>query len=342
MRGAKRRDRASTQKYQIAELIRIRMERPSVESTESQSQRIKKMIKKVKTEMRMNTLPWFKLWTGNFKSKTEHLGNTEVGAYIRLLASYWNNNGLPFNEQALSRIARIEAEDNVDLGALVGEFFEIQDGHLRHEEMDALRIEAIGEEDANRRRTFRARATLAEQRKSVTIPVADTEVDIDVDGDREGNPDREREGDPEPEEHPHPEVKFKNQTDTRTVNADPEADRHRDAERLPPCGDSGGKISVQIATSRRSQSASLNPDGVAQGGAAPAASSVQSDISFRLKDGSVSQLSEFCDRSQLSAKPVGTLKQLAERFESIPQTRVTGEELPKVMRQWLLVSGNAA
>jgi uncharacterized protein YdaU (DUF1376 family) len=140
----------------------------------------------MKRKNTVNTLPWFKLWTGNFKSRTEHLGNAEVGAYIRLLASYWDNNGLTLNQRALSRIARIEAEDDVNLDALVGEFFEIKNGRLHHEEMDALRIEAIGEEDANRRRTSPARAALAEQRKSVTIPVADTEVDVDGDGEIDG------------------------------------------------------------------------------------------------------------------------------------------------------------
>jgi uncharacterized protein YdaU (DUF1376 family) len=155
-------------------------------------------VSKKTNSINFNGLPWFKFYTGNFKSKTDHLSNAEVGAYVRLLASYWDNNGLPYNERLLTRIAKIEPSDDVDLGALVGEFFDLEDGDIRHEELDVLRTQAIGEEDANRRRTEPARVALIEKRRSVTIPVTETEVDIEEEG--EGEP--ESEGDSHPNERP--------------------------------------------------------------------------------------------------------------------------------------------
>lgn len=212
-----------------------------------------------------NTLPWFKLWTGNFKSKTDHLSNAEVGAYIRLLASYWDNNGLPFNDRALIRIAKIETEDDVDLSAILGEFFNVEDNAIRHEEMDALRIEAIGEEDAKRRRTSPARAALAEQRRSVTVPVTETEVDVEVE--------REAEGYPEPKGDPHSDERSRKQTHTQTE--DRQSDAEPDPELRQAVSHSGSQVSVQATPTRTRRSVSLKPDGGAQGGAVPTASSAE-------------------------------------------------------------------
>jgi uncharacterized protein YdaU (DUF1376 family) len=245
--------------------------------------------------------------------------NAEVGAYVRLLASYWDNNGLPFNQRALTRIAKIEAGDEVDLGEILGEFFIAKDGILYHEEMDVLRIEAMGEEDANRRRTVPARLALAGQRSSVTVPVTETEVEVDVEEDSETEPKSERDS-----------------------HSEEESDAHEDAERRQVAVDSGSQTPVQTTPTSWHQSVNLKPDGRAQNGAVPAVSSAQSRVIFRLKDGTDIPLSALTDETQLSDTALTTLKQLAERFESIPETRVTANHLPSVMRQWLQPSREAA
>lgn len=214
-----------------------------------------------------NGLPWFPLWTGIFRSKTDHLSNTEVGAYIRLLTSYWENNGLPFNQRALSRIAKIEPEDDVDLGTLVGEFFLVKDGILRNEELDLLCINAIGEEDANKRRTQAARDALAKKRGSVTIPVTDTDVEVDVD--EEENP----EGDPEREEDQESDSRPRNQTQNQTEHTDlqPEAETEMtQPSRQETAGSSVSQATAQNCPASVHQSASLKPDSRAQGSIAPA------------------------------------------------------------------------
>ena len=208
-------------------------------------------------------LPWFKFWTGNFRSMTDHLSNAETGAYIRLLAFYWDNNGLPFDKRALTRIARIEPCDDVALEEIVSDFFIVKDGAFRHEELDALRIEAIGEEEANRRRTLPARVALAEQRRSVTFPVTETEVDVDVEGEVDPDSDPESESD---------------------GNSDSDEEPDEDAEQgLQVAGESGSQITAQTTPTSEHQSASIKPDGGAQGGAAPAVSAAKLGISFRLK-----------------------------------------------------------
>ena len=88
-------------------------------------------------------------------------------------------------------------------------------------------------------------------------------------------------------------------------------------------------------SSRTHQSESNKPDGAAQGEAVPAVSSVQTGISFRLKDGSSFPLPELDDDAGLNAADFAALKQLAQRFESIPQSRVTAGELPGLIGRWL-------
>lgn len=308
----------------------------------------------------INDLPWFKFWTGTFRSKTDRLGNAEVGAYVRLLASYWDNNGLPYTERALTRIAKIEAGDNVDLGEILGEFFIVEDSVIRHEELDALRIEAIGEEDARKRRTLPGRIALAERRKAVTIPVTETDVEEDIEEDIE----EEEYPDPEPEGEAHSDETFRSQTHNQMedLQSEPEgeteledrarlhthtqtaeADEHGDVDCLPGTDESGDQISQQTAPARTHRSASLKPDGGARGdGVVPAADSVPSGIKFVMNDGSSIPLSSRINERHLSIEMLTALKRLAETFESSPHTRVSAEMLPYVLRRCVERSRKAA
>jgi uncharacterized protein YdaU (DUF1376 family) len=54
--------------------------------------------------------PWMPLWVGDFLTDIEHLTPSETGAYIRLILFYWANGGLPSNEHAIARIARLDSK----------------------------------------------------------------------------------------------------------------------------------------------------------------------------------------------------------------------------------------
>lgn len=136
--------------------------------------------------MSTNKLPWFKFFTADFRDKTDHLSNAEVGAYIRLMISYWGSSGLPNDERKLKRIAQIQSAEDGDLCSILGEFFDVDENDvIRHRELDNLLVEAIGEQDANTRRTENARKARAAGRGSVTdnVTTSVTETDVDVDKD---------------------------------------------------------------------------------------------------------------------------------------------------------------
>jgi uncharacterized protein YdaU (DUF1376 family) len=54
--------------------------------------------------------PWMPLWVGDFITDTEHLTAAETGAYIRLIMFYWVSGGLPADEKAIARIARLDSK----------------------------------------------------------------------------------------------------------------------------------------------------------------------------------------------------------------------------------------
>ena len=57
----------------------------------------------------MSKRPWFPFYTADFERKTKHLPAECVGAYIRLMMHYWDNNGILLTEPAnLCRIMGIE------------------------------------------------------------------------------------------------------------------------------------------------------------------------------------------------------------------------------------------
>jgi hypothetical protein len=54
-----------------------------------------------------------------------------------------DNNGLPFDDKALTKIAKIEPEDDdVDFGTLLGALFDLKDGNLRHEHTNQRNVSA--------------------------------------------------------------------------------------------------------------------------------------------------------------------------------------------------------
>ena len=57
----------------------------------------------------MSKRPWFAFYTGDFERKTKHLSAHSTGAYVRLMISYWDNNGhLIYDPPGLCRIMGID------------------------------------------------------------------------------------------------------------------------------------------------------------------------------------------------------------------------------------------
>lgn len=80
------------------------------------------------------------LWIADYLKKTVHLGALESGAYLHLIMHYWMNNGLPFNDRQLARIAKMTDEEWAANKATLQAFFHHGWKHERvDEELEKIR-----------------------------------------------------------------------------------------------------------------------------------------------------------------------------------------------------------
>lgn len=78
--------------------------------------------------------PWMPLYVADYLADTGHLSTRQHGAYLLLIMHYWQKGGLPQDERALARIARLTAAEwRTDFEA-IAELFE--EG-WRHKRIDA-------------------------------------------------------------------------------------------------------------------------------------------------------------------------------------------------------------
>jgi len=92
--------------------------------------------------------PWMALYVGDYLADTAHLRAVEHGAYLLLIMHYWRTGGLPDDDGALSRIARLSAAEWRKIRPRIAAFF--QEG-WKHKRIDLELAEADRISEAGRK-----------------------------------------------------------------------------------------------------------------------------------------------------------------------------------------------
>ena len=83
------------------------------------------------------TRPWMPIYWGDYTKKTQHLSTLEHGAYLLLIAHYWNT-GQPVADcdDVLRRITRTTSKQWNQIAKTIRGFFISEDGLLIHERVE--------------------------------------------------------------------------------------------------------------------------------------------------------------------------------------------------------------
>jgi uncharacterized protein YdaU (DUF1376 family) len=82
-----------------------------------------------------NGISWVRFYFSDFIADTIDLDNCQMGIYIRLLGHYYTRGGLPRKLKYISRVARVD-EDDEDLEYILETYFVNEDGEWRHYRAD--------------------------------------------------------------------------------------------------------------------------------------------------------------------------------------------------------------
>lgn len=66
---------------------------------------------------------WMPFYPADYVADTGHLSTLEHGAYLLLILHYWQKGGLPTDDLKLARIARLTAEEWLEVRPTIAEFF---------------------------------------------------------------------------------------------------------------------------------------------------------------------------------------------------------------------------
>jgi len=81
----------------------------------------------------MSAPPFMPLYVAEYRADTGHLGTVEHGAYLLLLMAMWRANGkLPADDERLSRLTLLSADEWAKVKPVVLEFFTRRGGVLTH------------------------------------------------------------------------------------------------------------------------------------------------------------------------------------------------------------------
>ena len=79
----------------------------------------------------MSATPWMPLYIADYLADTGHLNAAEHGAYLMLIMHYWRTGGLPQEDRALMRIARMMPDEWADAKPTIAAFFDAEWKHTR-------------------------------------------------------------------------------------------------------------------------------------------------------------------------------------------------------------------
>lgn len=118
---------------------------------------------------------WMPLYIGDYLADTMHLDAEEHGAYLMLIMHYWKHGPIPNDANRLQQIARIKpSRVSSKIMSTVLQFFDIQDGFLRHSRIDEELSSALENIDKQKKRTEAATAARAANKSNVTNNVTST------------------------------------------------------------------------------------------------------------------------------------------------------------------------
>jgi uncharacterized protein YdaU (DUF1376 family) len=96
----------------------------------------------------MPKLPYMPLYIADYLADTVILTPTEDSAYIRLIMHYWQNEGLPSDDERLARIARVSLKEWLRIRSTIASFFGPDWHHKRIEAELAKACDGISKRSA--------------------------------------------------------------------------------------------------------------------------------------------------------------------------------------------------
>ena len=93
----------------------------------------------------MSKLPYFKFYPQDFLVGTSFMTPSEVGGYIRLLCTAWENGGIPRDSQVISRITGCDSAESLN----ILEKFEIVDDKYYNKRLESERNNLIDRSKVN-------------------------------------------------------------------------------------------------------------------------------------------------------------------------------------------------
>lgn len=128
----------------------------------------------------MSAPPFMPLYVAEYRADTGHLGTVEHGAYLLLLMAMWRANGkLPADDERLSRLTLLSADEWAKVKPVVLEFFTRRGGVLTHKRV-AVELKRYTDRVEQRKRAGKIGAKKAQKTSAVENINENNENDPDL------------------------------------------------------------------------------------------------------------------------------------------------------------------